>query len=211
MFGAAHAASVSGTNIGGEFATIRPIVTSTGSTAASGGIVSMGYFNNYSASEIATLAATPTLANILALAADFVSVVNTTIDGNEAGTGIYNASSAANITLPAGRNNESFYTFIGNAGSLIGSTSFLLWDHTDTIGPVDTPTTPDSNNLILGTEGSALISGGAASVTISVDNLGGQPGETATFTGIRLFNAIPEPSTALLGAIGALGLLRRRR
>lgn len=211
LAGVSQAATVSGTNIGGDTSTVRPIVVSSGSSAATGGTVNMGYFNTLSASQIATLAATPTLANILTLANDFVSVVTTTIDGAGANTGLYNAATAGNITLPGARNNESFYTFIGNSGSLLTSTSFLLWDHVDTIGPVDTVATPDSNNLQLGTEGSALISGGTTNVTIPTDALGAPPGSTAQFTGVRLFNAIPEPSTALLGAIGALGLLRRRR
>jgi len=211
LFGVAQAATVQGTNVGGDFPQVRPIVSSTGSTAATGGIVGMGYFGSYSATQVATLAATPTLENILLLAADFVSVVTTTIDSYGAGTGLYNAGTPGDITLPSGRNNESFYTFIGNAGSLLGSTSFLLWDHVDTIGPVDTPATPDSNNLQLGTEGAALIAGNTTNVTVPAESLGGSPGETVTLSGIRLYNAIPEPSTALLGAIGALGLLRRRR
>ena len=36
-------------------------------------------------------------------------------------------------------------------------------------------------------------------------------GPTQPVSGFQLKSAIPEPSTALLGAISALGLLRRRR
>lgn len=47
----------------------------------------------------------------------------------------------------------------------------------------------------------------SAAVDYSVAFAGADPAKSATFT----FGLIPEPSTALLGAIGALGLLRRRR
>lgn len=51
--------------------------------------------------------------------------------------------------------------------------------------------------------------GSFAGQTIGIA-LMGQSGQQVLFDNVR-FNAIPEPSTALLGGLGALALLRRRR
>jgi PEP-CTERM motif len=112
--------------------------------------------------------------------------------------GDYGAPSAS---APLG---SLFYTFLGSGSTLANSSFIGLIEHTGVTIGADTPA-PDSNDLIassgvvrLGTVGTTSYDFGSGAV--STPSLG-----------LLSVNAIPEPSAALLGAIGAIGLLRRRR
>lgn len=209
LVGGAQAATVAMTNTGTDVGSSLGIAYSGTSNAASGGIVSAGYFLTLSDSQVATLAASPTVANIAILVADFQSVLTTTLGSLVAGSSLYNASSDT-ISLPnATKSGAGLYTFIGNSGTLLGSNQFILWDHPAIIDAVDSVAQPDSNSLLLAQEGSPLISGGNTTITVDLSSAGGP--SNFQLNAVQFLNPIPEPSTALLGAIGALGLLRRRR
>jgi hypothetical protein len=208
-----QAASVSLTNIGsGGLAEITAITYAGSSTPASGGIAAAGYFLTLSDAQVFALASD--IGNIAALIADFQVVASTTLDSAFGGlvpnTGLFSLD-APSVSLPnATLSGKSLYSFLGDQATLGVSNQYLLWDHTDVIDVQDTITNPDSNSLVLGREGSALISGG---LTTAIVNLSGVDGPSSQSVGaIRLAAvAIPEPSALLLTALGALALLRRKR
>ena len=95
------------------------------------------------------------------------------------------------------------YVVIGNGVDLGSSTDFLIWKSTNS--PISDVFVAD--NPVGGPD------------TVNVTSIAGElsVGQTTTFdfgngtsTAFQLV-AIPEPSTFLLGAVGVLGLLRRRR
>jgi len=103
------------------------------------------------------------------------------------------------LGVTAGRN-YAFYWFPGS--TYVSGTSGTITG-TQAGGIHTSSNTPESQltGMVIPTEGSNVDTGAA---TAAVD--GNIP--NSRFTAVNL---IPEPSTALLGAIGALGLLRRRR
>jgi len=101
---------------------------------------------------------------------------------------------------------QSLYTFIGNGADLVSSTEFGLYKHSNTLvadpAPPATENTPD---LLL--DGGELLIGLATTVQSTDPNLGTND---TTVRAVQL-DAIPEPSTLLLSALGVLALLRRKR
>jgi hypothetical protein len=95
----------------------------------------------------------------------------------------------------------TLYSFVGNASTLEESTSFALLNMyvfvDEEAGELDYSANP------LASPYSPLIG--------EYDSVTGDYGAGEGTYGTLKLAAIPEPSTALLGALGALGLLRRRR
>ena len=93
----------------------------------------------------------------------------------------------------------SLYTLV-NSGS-----AWAFFKHAETLVPDPAPPAlPNTYGLSL-SNGNLLV-GTATTYTTNLSAIGGPA--SVTTNGIQL---IPEPSAALLGALGALGLLRRRR
>lgn len=99
---------------------------------------------------------------------------------------------------------NNVYVVIGNGVDLNSSTEFAVWKaETNPAGNVftaDNPIGGPSEVVVLTGTGSLLV---GSVVNFDVPNFGNQPG-----IGLA---AIPEPSAILLGALGMVGLLRRRR
>jgi hypothetical protein len=100
--------------------------------------------------------------------------------------------------------NKNMYLFVGNGTTYANSTEFLVLksDALFTAAQDDIPTaqtvtlTPTSATLLIGRQ---------------ILDVRTTSGDTSVTAGWGTAKLIPEPSTALLGLIGALGLLRRRR
>jgi hypothetical protein len=106
---------------------------------------------------------------------------------------------------PAPLIGKTLYNFIGNGSTLANSTAFVLFklNHTISADPAP-PGLPTAYSL--GMNNGTLLFGLSETFTnYSNDDLSISP------TNIAAFKLVPEPSAALLGALGALGLLRRRR
>lgn len=93
------------------------------------------------------------------------------------------------------------YVFVGDGATLAGSTQWGL-KQVATIA-ADEPLTQDYLANPLG--GTAPVIGSVGAYTGNASGFG-----SSTYQTLKMV-AIPEASTALLGALGALGLLRRRR
>ena len=97
-------------------------------------------------------------------------------------------------------NGKNIYLVAGFGGtSLATSTSLFIYKFTDTYGAVESPT--PVSELLSSTAGTTLL---GTETSTPMTNAAGR-------YNAAVISAVPETSTALLGALGALGLLRRRR
>lgn len=116
-----------------------------------------------------------------------------------------NAAGANNVTGSA-FNTKNMFLFVGNASSLATSTEFLVLKTNFTFNAADDSTPTPIVNTITSANSQVLFGGTIADLRTTNADASVTPGfRTAGFT------VVPEPSSLLLGAVGALGLLRRRR
>jgi hypothetical protein len=180
-------------------------------TPMSNGVVVMGYFPaSVLPSEINTIGGLVSkLSQFVSVSTVDISAVDSTLSGAFNG---YAESSGA-VTVPGSPLNagnallgRTVYQIVTNASSLgvaTASNEFALLSYGTFLGdqPVEQPF--DGNPTL----GQSIISGGVGSFVVN----DGSFYENGTYSTLKLATAIPEPSTALLGAIGAMALLRRRR
>lgn len=149
-----------------------------------------------------SFAATSTPAEILAL---FTPVdanpvaLNPSFDGLFSGQDIPNEPYAS-----ADIAGSAAYIVVGNAATLATSTLIAVYD-LNAVFP-----TPDGVGNAAATFSATDPTGWVYGLLTPVTTQPSVP-NAAFVTGIQLVTAIPEPSAMMLGAIGALGLLRRRR
>lgn len=117
-----------------------------------------------------------------------VNTNNATIDGGTVNN-LARPTSFLNIPTPNGSNGDNFY---------------IVWFDATTAGG----TAGDNSKYGAFRLSTFEIPADANSVSFSANFLGAEPVRLADQSFVSV---IPEPSAALLGAIGALGLLRRRR
>lgn len=123
--------------------------------------------------------------------------------------GAFGLSSIATISSGSPYIGKNIYLVVGNAASLSSSSQAFIYK-TNTLFQVDPSSAvtldfsagPPAGTLILGTTG--------VTYTPYYSGAGSVAGNEVT-TAYRTATLVPEPSAVLLGAFGALGLLRRRR
>lgn len=131
------------------------------------------------------------------------NLMATSTNTNDGGNGFFRPTLINNVTLGS---------TAGGANPLVnpGDSFAIIWFDATAFGGaaaagqkygiLSTPTTADPlQPLVLGNDTSGL--------NYSKNFIGTEPSRPANLT----LGTVPEPSAALLGAIGALGLLRRRR
>jgi hypothetical protein len=168
---------------------------------ADGGIVSIGYFTGGLSS--------PSLSSISSIIAGYTTVHSVTsgssfdILGPGVHPGYFESSvyDAGTITSPSTLISLPIYLFAGNNSTLATSTAFALLQ----VGTI-ADDQPFPQTYVAGLDGGVLV----ANIGVEGSYTGPTVVTTGTFTTIQLA-AIPEPSSAMLGALGALALLRRRR
>ncbi len=168
------------------------------------GFVTMGYFaTNPLTTDI------DTIAELVALKSTFTSVQTATPGNSAAFTAPgFLAEDAAVVSSITGSNaliGRKLYAIASNASSLAAATelnAFSLFEVATIVDDV-----PFEQNYVANPAGSTVIIGEFGVYDDSTGALGLGEG---TYTTLKLAG-VPEPSAALLGAFGVLGLLRRRR
>jgi hypothetical protein len=167
--------------------------------AVTTGSASVGIFSTLTDLEVAGLASS---LNLAGLQAAFTALGTDTFSNVEANFGVANAGLVsifnANFVPTPG---ETLYTLTTSGDKW----AFFKHNAALTADPLP-PSLPNSYNLSL-SDGEILVGTSGGSYIADFTPLGG----TATTTVANSIQLIPEPSAALLGALGALGLLRRRR
>lgn len=108
---------------------------------------------------------------------------------------------------PTSHIGQSIYTFMSGAASVADTDggAFALFKHSQTL-TADPTSPPIPNNYALNLKNGTLLVGEYGISTVDLTGFGGD----AT-TSVASINIVPETSSTLLGAMGALLLLRRRR
>jgi hypothetical protein len=164
-------------------------------TSAGPGVIAFGFFSTDALSGLSA-------SSLVSLFTQFGNV--NTFGGASTGGNRSVFSTAQNQTIGSTYNNKPLYFFAGNGSTFLNSTQFLVAkmdsqvfavadDTTNAVTPKVIAINPGNSTAILGTE---------------ITNVYTTNTDATTTAGWQM---VPEPSTALLGAIGALGLLRRRR
>ena len=184
-------------------------VTVTGFSSGSEGIALFNTNGTALSSSVTVgsfLGALPNFANATAAQIRDAFTVNSTnantftFSNGLVNTVVNNAATSTNSSDPftSPEPNAKIYVLIGNNASLAASTQIMVFE--GGLWPVEA-------------EGI----GGVATVQIRLNNLVAGTGTTtdaklaAPFAGLQGVTFVPEPSIALLGALGAVGFLRRRR
>lgn len=224
-----NAATVSINNFSAPFGTNDYVIVpdkGTAPLAFNSGVVVSGYFS-VADSAVSTLATTfmaePTQTNWDSITSLFVGLtapktIGVTLSGTNL-AGFYSAS--ATVTNPTAFAGQALYTLVGNGATLATSTQvgvFIHNDAADLIKSVDNATSPASYSLTYGTEQAAsatnrqIVRGTFDPLIVNSDKYTFAIGANSfTVNNSPLLTIVPETSTSLLGALGALVLLRRRR
>jgi hypothetical protein len=183
------------------------VILSTSGSLLSSGYAGIGWFTTLTNGQV-TAGATPEL--ISGLTSSFTALGSDNfVDGNSNNLGsAVPGSFIINVAQTNFTSSFTLYNFIGNGATLAESTSFALFRLNQTVAPDPAlPAVPLAYQF--GMNDGTLVFGTAGTFPgYSNNDLGITSTPVSSF---QLVNAIPEPSAALLGAIGALGLLRRRR
>jgi hypothetical protein len=166
-------------------------------TSAGPGIVSFGFFSTDEFSNISS----PT--DLVALFTTF-GVSGTFAAGSTGGNRSV-LSSPQNQTIGTTFNTKNIYLFVGNGTTYLNSTEFLIAKMSDTFNVADDVTNAVTPKVITINPGNSTALFGSEIANVFTTNT------DASQTQGWQMAAIPEPSAALLGALGALGILRRRR
>jgi hypothetical protein len=175
-----------------------------GSLMNGSGFVTMGYFaTNPLTTDI------DTIAELVALKSTFTAVQTATPGLSVAFTAAgFLAEEPAVVSSITGSNaliGRKLYAIASNASSLAAATALNAFSLFEVATIVDD--VPFEQNYVANPAGSTVIIGelGAYEDAGNAFGLG-----AGTYTTLKLVG-VPEPSAALLGAFGVLGLLRRRR
>ncbi len=168
-------------------------------TLLDGSIVAMGYFGSNDPSvDLSDI--TSTLADFVTFASGIVGDYSASLEGAFAGY----VEAADHNTGVIGSGNpligKKVYAFVGNQSTLAASTAFALF----LTGTIFEEEPGFEDTFIAQPYGLVPLIGSIDSVTAN-NPISGSP---ETYTTLKI---VPEPSTALLGALGVLGLLCRRR
>lgn len=183
----------SGTTVGQSFTGVD---LNSNWTSAGPGVVAIGVF---STDTLSTLTQTQLIS---AFTNQFMVSTFSAGPGGQRGTFSFN-SNQTTITNSA-FSNQFMYMFAGNGSTIANSTQFLVlksntkFQATDDAIPTVIPVSflPSNTTLLFGT---------------TVANVPTTNTDSSTNPGWAMAAPVPETSTTLLGALGALAMLRRRR
>jgi hypothetical protein len=177
-----------GTTAGDAFAT-------GGGTSAGPGIVAFGIFSTDTLTGL-------TASQLIAAFTPFGTPGAFAATGTTGNRSVF--SSAQNVTVAGSSFDlKNMYLFVGNGTTFAGSTEFLVAKSTLTFNSGDDSATAPIVQTIRPSNSTVLFGALATSVQTANTDGSATPGWTTA--------AIPEPSATILGVVGALSILRRRR
>jgi MYXO-CTERM domain-containing protein len=167
---------------------------------AGAGTISWGYFNITDA-EISAATSASTLTSAFQ---NWNSTTGTFAAAGPSGNrGTFNFNAAARDLAGSGFSGKNMYVFVGGGSTYALSNEYLVLKTTFTFDPLESGPTAFVKT-ITNTNATPLFGTTTSNVFTTTT-------DSSTTPGWRTAVVIPEPSAALLGALGALGLLRRRR
>jgi hypothetical protein len=211
---AAYSATTTYTFTGGTTALSNGIANASGvafqnssnPAFAGAGTIAWGIFS-ITDSQISAAASASTLISAFSNWNGVTSTFNSA--GPSGARGVFNFNAAARDLTVAGPTGgadfagKSMYVFVGNGTSFALSNQFLVLKTTFTFNTAESGPTAFTKTLTR--------SNATTLIGTEVANVFTTTADTSTTPGWNTAALVPEPSAALLGAVGALGLLRRRR
>lgn len=170
--------------------------SSGGGTSAGPGVIAFGIFSTDALS-------TMNQAQLIAAFTVFGSNAPFAVGGLSGNRSTYSLPMQAAVTGSV-FNTKNMYVFAGNGTTYESSTQFLVVKSNYTFKAADDALPSPTVNVVDTTNTQILI--GSLVTNVQTTN-----SDTTTNPGWQMATLVPETSTALLGALGALGLLRRRR
>lgn len=193
------AASITVTNFT-DFPNTNAITNAAG-TMLNNTFVGVGYFSSLSDAQLQALNPT-TFASILT-GGEFIQFASSI---GWLGAGVYDGSASAAINTGSSFIGKGIYTLIGNAATLAGSTQLLIAKHTGTFAQ-DAPLFSSTASLDQSSGNGTVLWGTTGAFNVDVGGGSSLPAYSTLAVG-----AVPEPSRAMLAAMGLFaGLVRRRR
>lgn len=167
-----------------------------GGTSAGPGVVAFGIFSTDQLSNLQTT-------NLVSAFTGFGNTATFNSTGTTGNRSVYTSPQTAQVT-GSPFNGQNVYLFAGNGTTFSNSTQFLVvksgFQFSAAQDSVPTPQVwtirPDNSTLLFGT---------------SATNVQTANTDTSVTAGWQMATPVPEPSAAILGSLGALVLLRRRR
>lgn len=176
-------------------------ITDTAGNFLNNTFVGVGYFNTLSDGQLGALNPT-TFASILA-GGEFIQFGSAI---GWLGAGVYDGSASAAINTGSSFIGKGIYTLIGNASTLAASTQLLIAKHTGAFAQ-DAPLFSAVATLDQSSGNGTVLWGNSAGGALDV----GGGSSLSTYRTLAV-GAVPEPSRAMLAAMGLFaGLVRRRR
>lgn len=210
----ANGATVNAANLSGGVAGSRILVDS-GNTTLTSGYGAIGYFSNFSTTLDFEGASGADLENDFNILGSSISSFEDSSFGPTI-SGIFSVSGSGPSTTGGAGNNfigQQAYLVIGNGASLATSTeAFIFATGVNFAADPSTPVSIDLSGDPFTTDGSPstgsiMLGGGngVGNVFLGTNDLG------EVTNALQTAVLVPEPSTLLLSAFGALALLRRKR
>ena len=206
LAGTSFGALVSLSSIGGNYNGTDDygiVLTSGLPVAAGSGTARAGFFSTLTDAQVLALATAGNYTTLFATG-NFTTIASDNFTGVITA---YGATAGMVVGSTTGYNaaglNNTLYAYI-TSGTQLG-----LFKTTSTIVPDAGGATPETNYLLDFANGTKII--GTTGPSYVVNPYQGVAGNVTITHSFQLVDPIPEPSAALLGALGVLGLLRRRR
>ena len=175
----------------------KAVTDSTGVPIADGGgFVAVGFFSTISDDMLASSSSTQ-------LASDFQQFGASSPVGLSGLGGFYEFNaSGGRVGAASSFLGQNAYTIVGNGADIASSTQFVIYKHEDVFTDDSAAAIDVQFRSELGETGGTYLFGGPNG-TITIGEF--------EFAAVNMAVAVPEASSVLFGALGALGLLRRRR